>query len=72
MDYTIDTLPGRLTLGRQTETGVNNIRIDMSEWFKQWPELAISIWPTRPGEEAAYPADTYMDDLTAIRSALDM
>ena len=66
MDYTIDTLPGRLTLGRQTETGVNDIRIDMSEWLKQWPELAISIWPTRPGEEAAYPADTYMDGSAII------
>lgn len=66
MDYTIDTLPSRLTLGRQTETGVNDIRIDMSEWFKQWPELAISIWPTRPSEEAAYPADTYMDGSAII------
>ena len=66
MDYTIDTLPSRLTLGRQTETGVNDIRIDMSEWFKQWPELAISIWPTRPGETAAYPADTYMDGSAII------
>lgn len=66
MDYTIDTLPSRLTLGRQTETGVNDIRIDMSEWFEQWPELAISIWPTRPGEEAAYPADTYMDGSAII------
>ena len=66
MDYTIDTLPSRLTLGRQTETGVNDIRIDMSEWLKQWPELVISIWPTRPGEEAAYPADTYIDGSTII------
>ena len=66
MDYTIDTLPSRLTLGRQTETGVNDIRIDMSEWLKQWPELAISIWPTRPGEKAAYPADTYMDGSAII------
>lgn len=66
MNYTIDTLPSRLTLGRHTETGVNDIRIDMSEWFKQWPELAISIWPTRPGEKAAYPADTYMDGSAII------
>ena len=66
MDYTIDTLPSRLTLGRQTETGVNDIRIDMSEWLKQWPELAISVWPTRPGEKAAYPADTYMDGSAII------
>lgn len=66
MDYTIDTLPSRLTLGRQTEMGVNDIRIDMSEWLRQWPELAISIWPTRPGEEAAYPADTYMDGSAII------
>ena len=66
MDYTIDTLPSRLTLGGQTETGVNDIRIDMSEWLRQWPELAISIWPTRPGEKAAYPADTYMDGSAII------
>ena len=66
MDYTIDTLPSRLTLGRQTETGVTDIRIDMSEWLKQWPELTISIWPTRPGEKAAYPADTYMDGSAII------
>ena len=66
MEYTIDTLPSRLTLGRQTETGVNDIRIDMSEWLRQWPGLAISIWPTRPGEKAAYPADTYMDGSSII------
>lgn len=66
MDYTIDTLPSRLTLGRHTETGVNDIRIDMSEWLGQWPKLTISIWPTRPSETAAYPADTYMDGSTII------
>ena len=61
MEYTIDTLPSRLMLGHQTETGVNDIRIDMSEWLEWWPGLTISIWPTRPGETAAYPAVTVMD-----------
>ena len=61
MDYTIDTLPSRLTLGRQTETGVNDIRIDMSEWLKQWPELVISIWPTP--EERLDTLETTTDDI---------
>ena len=61
MEYTIDTLPNRLTLGRQTETGVNDIRIDMSEWLKQWHELAISIWPTP--EERLDTLETTTDDI---------
>lgn len=31
-----------------------------------WPELEISAWATRPGEETAYPAAIHMEDSTLI------
>ena len=61
MMYQVNALPGSIYLGRQTEFGVNTIQIDCSEWLKMWPELEISAWVTRPGEEAAYPVMVQME-----------
>lgn len=57
----IDNLPYALPLGKQTETGVTTITIDMSPWLDQWPGMETVIMATRPGESAAYPAATRMD-----------
>ena len=61
MQFEINKLPNDILLGKQTETGVKEIRIDVSAWLEKWPELTISIWAKRPLEAAAYPVDCSMD-----------
>ena len=56
----INKLPNYILIGRQTENGVNEIEIDVSEWLAHWPGMNISIMHTRPGETYAYPAVTRM------------
>lgn len=53
----VNRLPSIITLGRQTEYGVKSIEFDCAEWLQQWPDLQISIWATRPGEDAEYPVN---------------
>lgn len=57
----INKLPNDILIGRQTENGVNEIEIDVSEWLEHWPGMNISIMHTRPGETYAYPAATRMN-----------
>lgn len=57
----INKLPNDILIGRQTENGVNEIEIDVSEWLEHWPGMNISIMHTRPGETYAYPAATHMN-----------
>lgn len=53
--YNVETMPPRLVIGRQTEAGVERVQFDCSEWLMRWPEMEISVWVTRPRENAAYP-----------------
>ena len=62
----IDNLPYALPLGKQTETGVTTITIDMSPWLDQWPGMETVIMATRPGESEAYPAATRMDGSSIV------
>lgn len=59
--YSINALPNSLYLGKQTETGVREIRIDCAPWFALWPNLSISVWVTPPGSAAAYPAAVQLE-----------
>lgn len=59
--YIINDLPSDLVIGRQTETGVLDIRIDCAPWLALWPELDLYIWVTPPGGGAQYPAHAYLD-----------
>ena len=59
--YPVDCLPDRILLGRQTENGVRQVRIDCQPWLAQWPELSISIWVTPAGGAESYPANSTMD-----------
>lgn len=59
--YSVNALPTNIGIGRQTETGVTDIRIDCAPWLAIWPELSLSIWVTPPGGAAAYPAATHME-----------
>ena len=59
--FPVDCLPDRILLGRQTENGVRQIRIDCQPWLVQWPELAVSIWVTPAGGAESYPANAALD-----------
>lgn len=59
--HPINELPSTIILGRQTETGVNEVRLDCAEWLALWPELKISVMVTPPGGDSAYPAKTHME-----------
>lgn len=56
--YTIASLARTMALhiGKETEYGVRPVVIDVSEWAERWPEMAVSVHVTRPGEDASYPA----------------
>lgn len=58
----IESLPPHIALGQQTETGVLCVGFNCSEWLRVWPSLTLSVWVKRPGEDAAYPAVTRMDE----------
>lgn len=60
-NYEIASLPAEIIIGRQTETGVMDIRIDCTGWLTFWPKLSLSIWVTPPGGSAAYPATTHRE-----------
>lgn len=62
----IDNLPHELLLGRQTENGVTVISIDVQSWLDQWPGMETVIMATRPGENAAYPAATHMNESSIV------
>lgn len=59
--YRVDNMPRLVLLGRHTETGVEEIRIDCAPWLALWPDLEISVWAVPPGSDAAYPASTHME-----------
>lgn len=54
--YDIEAVPPRLTIGRQGEANVEEIRFDCSTWAERFGEIELSVWVTRPDETAAYPA----------------
>lgn len=49
MGYCIDHLPSRLSIGRETETGVTDVRIDCTDWLERWPGMAVSAIFCPPG-----------------------
>lgn len=73
MMYKIDNLPRILPvcLGRQTETGVNQIPIDCSDWIEQYPGIELHIWNTRPDEKYAYEVDSKRDGNLVIWNVTD-
>jgi hypothetical protein len=59
--YDIEAVPPRLTIGRQGESDVELIRFDCSAWLEMYGNMELSVWVTRHGENAAYPAVTTRD-----------
>lgn len=61
MIYPIKHLPRCIPIGVQTESGVEPIGFDVKAWLDAYEGMEVTVWPTRPGEAAAYPAaDTEM------------
>ena len=56
MIFPVKHLPQVIPIGIQTENGVESIGFDVKPWLDEFDGLKLSIWPTRPGENAAYPA----------------
>lgn len=56
MIFPVKHLPQVVPIGIQTENGVESIGFDVKPWLDEFDGLKLSIWPTRPGENAAYPA----------------
>ena len=43
MSYAINNLPSCITIGRETETAVTEIRIDCAEWLDRWSNMDVSV-----------------------------
>lgn len=56
MIYPIRHLPQVIPIGVQTESGVEAVGFDVKAWLDEFDSLDLTVWPTRPGESAAYPA----------------
>lgn len=56
MIHPINHLPHVIPIGIQTESGVEAIGFDVKPWLDAFDNMTLSVWPTRPGEDAAYPA----------------
>lgn len=56
MIYPIRHLPQVIPIGVQTESGVEAVGFDVKAWLDEFDGLDLTVWPTRPGESAAYPA----------------
>lgn len=41
MTYSIDQMPERISIGRETETGITDVMIDCSAWVKKWPGMEM-------------------------------
>ena len=59
--YPVNQLPNTIIVGKETEHGVAEVRIDCAPWLALWPDMGISLWGTPPGGDAAYPAATHME-----------
>ena len=49
MAYSIDRMPERISIGRETETGVTDVMIDCGSWVSKWPGMALHAIHTPEG-----------------------
>ena len=49
MAYSIDRMPERISIGRETETGVTDVMIDCGAWVMKWPGMALHAIHTPEG-----------------------
>ena len=49
MAYSIDRMPERISIGRETETGVTDVMIDCGSWVGKWPGMTLHAIHTPEG-----------------------
>ena len=49
MAYSIDRMPERISIGRETETGVTDVMIDCGAWVSKWPGMTLHAIHTPEG-----------------------
>ena len=49
MAYSIDRIPERISIGRETETGVTDVMIDCGAWVSKWPGMTLHAIHTPEG-----------------------
>lgn len=49
MAYSIERMPERISIGRETETGVTDVMIDCVAWVSKWPGMALHAIHTPEG-----------------------
>ena len=49
MAYSIDRMPERISIGRETETGVTDVMIDCGAWVSKWPGMTLHAIHTPDG-----------------------
>lgn len=49
MAYSIERMPERISIGRETETGVTDVMIDCGAWVSKWPGMALHAIYTPEG-----------------------
>lgn len=64
--FDVEHMPALIQIGRATETGVRELRFDVSAWLRRWPEMEIAILPTAPGTAVKYPVVVRMDGAVAV------
>lgn len=52
--YDVDRMPARISIGRETESGVTDVRVSCASWLKKWPGMKVTALH-RP-----YGHDTYI------------
>ena len=49
MAYSIERMPERISIGRETETGVTDVMIDCGAWVSKWPGMTLHAIHTPEG-----------------------
>lgn len=70
MAYSIDRMPERISIGRETETGVTDVMIDCGAWIRKWPGMALHAIYT-PDGGAPYILQTETDGSVLVWHVTD-
>lgn len=70
MAYSIDRMPERISIGRETETGVTDVMIDCGAWVSKWPGMALHAIHT-PDGGAPYILQTETDGSVLVWHVTD-
>lgn len=70
MAYSIERLPERISIGRETETGVTDVMTDCGAWIRKWPGMALHAIHT-PDGGAPYILQTETDGSVLVWHVTD-